>query len=748
LQGHGSETIQVVYTDNEDPTDTITYGLIADSLCGDGFQEPSEACDDGNTVDGDCCSAACTIEGAGTVCRGSAGVCDVAETCDGLVGACPADEFLAATETCRGEAGICDAAETCTGSSATCPSDDKKSAGTECRAKGDTCDVAETCDGTSDDCPADGYADSGTQCRGTAGVCDVAETCDGTSATCPADGKAATDVVCRAASDSCDAPDTCDGTGDTCPADLMHPPGTECRAAIGPCDAVETCDGTVATCPADELSPVGTECRGESDVCDVAETCTGDSALCPVDGFADTSVECRASTEACDAADFCPGDGAACSADAPAAEGTSCEDDGNVCTDNTCDDSGTCLATPNTASCDDANACTTADTCADGSCVGGAPLVCADGELCTDALCDPTQGCVIAEFIDPAGQWLWAFTGDETGDCAVEIVAAGAAYTVTGSECDLPGRTDFSTLATVDPADGSFTADAASFGDCSLLVYGTVQDGNAALLGGWSCGSATGGLSGCRDTDRDGACDYDASFCDLGYCDEDSDGICDNGDICAGGDDLEDEDGDEVPDACDICGSVADGGDADLDGIPDGCDPCVNGGLAFKTLVKMTQFGTGPGDDKLKFKTKLIFDQPVALRPQDDGFRLLLTDANGDIFAELDIPPGLYDPLARSGWVPKPSGTRYMYLTRTAIGGMEPKVILKWNPNKANEVVVIVAAKRGEFAVPPVALPLDAMVSLKPLAPTEGLCGEASFPGPKPVPYCRFNGKQTALTCK
>ena len=36
--------------------------------CGDGVQDASEACDDGNTVDGDGCSAACAIE-AGFSCQ-------------------------------------------------------------------------------------------------------------------------------------------------------------------------------------------------------------------------------------------------------------------------------------------------------------------------------------------------------------------------------------------------------------------------------------------------------------------------------------------------------------------------------------------------------------------------------------------------------------------------------------------------------------------------------------------------------
>jgi predicted acyltransferase (DUF342 family) len=47
----------------------------------------------------------------------------------------------------------------------------------------------------------------------------------------------------------------------------------------------------------------------------------------------------------------------------------------------------------NSRTCDDRNACTGADTCAAGIC-GGTPLRCDDGNVCTDDSCDPTTGCL------------------------------------------------------------------------------------------------------------------------------------------------------------------------------------------------------------------------------------------------------------------------------------------------------------------------------------------------------------------
>ena len=50
--------------------------------CGDGLLNLGEQCDDGNIVDGDCCSAGCTFEPAGALCPAGGSVCTI-NTCDG-----------------------------------------------------------------------------------------------------------------------------------------------------------------------------------------------------------------------------------------------------------------------------------------------------------------------------------------------------------------------------------------------------------------------------------------------------------------------------------------------------------------------------------------------------------------------------------------------------------------------------------------------------------------------------------------
>lgn len=68
-----------------------------------------------------------------------------------------------------------------------------------------------------------------------------------------------------------------------------------------------------------------------------------------------------------------------------------CED-GNICTDNTCDPVKGCVSAPNTATCTDNNICTEGDSCKDKTCVGKI-MICDDGNTCTTDACDKTGGC-------------------------------------------------------------------------------------------------------------------------------------------------------------------------------------------------------------------------------------------------------------------------------------------------------------------------------------------------------------------
>ncbi len=87
------------------------------------------------------------------------------------------------------------------------------------------------------------------------------------------------------------------------------------------------------------------------------------------------------------------------------------------------------MNTDNTAACDDSDACTTVDTCGGGLCVGGAAPSCDDGNVCTDDSCDPVSGCV---------NTANAATCDD-GDACTTVDTCGGGLCVGGAapDCDV-----------------------------------------------------------------------------------------------------------------------------------------------------------------------------------------------------------------------------------------------------------------------------------------------------------------------
>jgi len=204
----------------------FTVSLV--SLCGNGTLDAGrgEQCDEGagNGTGTSCCTSTCQFRSAGSECRAQAGFCDVAETCTGSAGACPAD--LKTTIECRAVAGICDVADFCDGVNNNCPADQFVAAGTECRAEAEFCDVAENCTGTGSQCPVDGFEPTTVECRAAVDICDLAENCNGAGQCDPDIEKPDQDQ-----DDVCDEIDLCvdiadpnqddadgDGIGDLCDA--------------------------------------------------------------------------------------------------------------------------------------------------------------------------------------------------------------------------------------------------------------------------------------------------------------------------------------------------------------------------------------------------------------------------------------------------------------------------------------------------------------------------------------------------
>lgn len=152
-----------------------------------------------------------------------------------------------------------------------------------------------------------------------------------------------------------------------------------------------TLEGTTATIgPPPGCQSIGCYCSSSSP----AVPLYGSRAPCG-DGQLDPG-------ESCDDGSLAPGDCCALAC-TPERAGSACADDGDVCTDETCDGSGACLHSPNTASCD--STCAPGGVCADGACVSPVPapagIACdRDANACSADACDGAGRCVAQRPLD------------------------------------------------------------------------------------------------------------------------------------------------------------------------------------------------------------------------------------------------------------------------------------------------------------------------------------------------------------
>jgi hypothetical protein len=341
------------------------------TACADGFCNAQNLCEQ-------------RLKPAQTECRAAAGMCDVAEVCDGQSATCPADSFQPNSLLCRPAPDVCDAEEYCTGSSAYCPSDDVQPPATKvCRPSAGICDVADYCDGKSLYCPTDVFKSSTEVCRASAGECDLTEYCTGSNADCPfVDAKST--ALCRQAAGQCDAGEYCDGINDVCPDDVKSPLSTPCDDGLY-CSATDHCDGngncvklTDRDCSGNDTTEIAT-CDNIPDqihftwdfrnaftsVCDEnKDVCTrGDSTTT----HTCDKVQCGAE---CDAQNLCNNkcvsnvfyaDGQ-CQGDCTCSYSQQNCDDQIACTIDSCDPVTGCSHTPDNSLCDDKDSCTI-DTC-------------------------------------------------------------------------------------------------------------------------------------------------------------------------------------------------------------------------------------------------------------------------------------------------------------------------------------------------------------------------------------------------
>ena len=277
-------------------------------------------------------------------------------------------------------------------------------------------------------------------------------------------------------------------------------------------DDDDACNGTLHC----DTSQVPYVCAVDEPTVVVCPAPQDGTSICVNVGCDPATGECSSLPDndgyACDDGDPCSiGDkcqGGECLAGVPA----TC-DDANVCTTDVCIPGDGCLHMDNTSVCNDGDVCTANDVCAEGLCVPGTPLDCADSNLCTDDFCDPAVGCVHSS----------AEGGCDDGNActADDYCANGICLPGVGVKCD---------------DDNPCTHDSCSIvTGCSYMVHaGVCDDGDPCTLGD-SCvnGLCVPGLQlNCEDNNP---CTADACT-GAGQCEHISlAGACDDGNACTEG---------------------------------------------------------------------------------------------------------------------------------------------------------------------------------------------------------------------
>jgi len=389
-------------------------GCTADPECGDGNEDPSETCDDGNNVSGDGCSADCQSDetcGNGYVDNAMGEACDDGNTTPG--DGCGPSCLL---EFCGN--GVSDPGEMCDdgnndsgdGCSADCQSDETCGNGYVDNAAGEACDDGNSIggDGCSPSCELESCGN---------GHLDVGEACDdgnsvdgdGCSADCQSTEVCGNSVVDVIRSELCD--DGNNVSGDGCSADCLS--DEICGNGIVDVVNGEACDdgNTVAgdgcsdTC---QLEYCGNGVVDPSEVCDDGNNVNGDgcSAGCLSNETCGNGVVDAAVGEQCDDMNLAPGDGcsAVCSIEIcgnGVMDPLEVCDDGNTVGGDGC--SAGCLSNETcgnaivdvaaSESCDDGNTVAgdgCGDTCLLESCGNG---VLDPGEVCDDNNTSSGDGC-------------------------------------------------------------------------------------------------------------------------------------------------------------------------------------------------------------------------------------------------------------------------------------------------------------------------------------------------------------------
>ncbi len=332
----------------------------------------------------------------------------------------------------------------------------------------------------------------------------------------------------------CSDDDVCTAT-DACAGGVCVPGSPLACNDGNPCtdDSCDTKTGCVslantASCTDNNVCTLGDACASGSCTPGNPKICN-DNSVCTLD-YCDPKLGCQVqdlADTACSDGDVCT-DGDTCSAGkCTPGLAKSCED-GNLCTDDSCVTGEGCVSTANTAKCSDNSVCTLGDMCQGGLCYPGKQVSCEDGDPCTDAGCDPIEGCDQKQNTASCNDGSLCTFGDvcNKGACAGQAVVCDDGNPCTDDSCNPKTGCVFA-ANTAPCSDGNdcTSGDVCFAKVCTPKALKDCGDGNPCT------DNACDPVQGCVASNNAAVCD-DGDACTFG--DACSGGTCKAGKGCDG----------------------------------------------------------------------------------------------------------------------------------------------------------------------------------------------------------------------
>ena len=288
--------------------------------------------------------------------------------------------------------------------------------------------------------------------------------------------------------------------------------GTVCDPDTGECvpqnmDGIPCDDGN--SCTTGDICTAGQCLGGQPMDCEDNDICTDDTCM------ADQGCKYTFNSQACDDDNKCTTGDACLQGVCTAPIQVDC-DDGNHCTDDSCNPDLGCLAVNNNLACDDDDLCTDNDQCSGGACLGQ-QVSCDDANPCTLDECAPDGSCLNTPTSAACNDGSFCTTNDScaTGSCQGEQVACNDLNQCTDDGCDPATGCKFVPNDNLCDDDSKCTQnDQCSAGQCLGDVINCIDENPCTVD---SCIPATG----CSNVPSAAGCD--------------DDDLCTTGDTCANG---------------------------------------------------------------------------------------------------------------------------------------------------------------------------------------------------------------------